>query len=206
MKATHTGTCQVCGRGQKLPSGQLSKHGYTVEWGFFSGTCPGSNHLPFEKSKDLIDGAIAGAEREIHCLEIESADLKAGKCIGGDNSKQDKVMMHVYDPARATRTRSGYVWEEVLLRDKFGGSTRASGYEFIRTVLPVEKQKPHQTGHYAEIEPKEGETLQAAVRRFFNTLYAEGVLDTRIQMLKRYVKWQQHRISDWKPTELTPIK
>lgn len=41
-KATHSGECQCCGRKQKLPKGRLSNHGYTVEWGFFSGTCFGA--------------------------------------------------------------------------------------------------------------------------------------------------------------------
>ena len=62
MKATNRGTCQWCGRVQMLPNGKLAKHGYTLLWGFFSGTCPGSDALPFEISTDLIDRSIKAAE------------------------------------------------------------------------------------------------------------------------------------------------
>ena len=47
MKNTHThrGHCQLCGRVQAIDSasGITAKHGYTVEFGYFSGTCPGSD-------------------------------------------------------------------------------------------------------------------------------------------------------------------
>tara|TARA_R110000824_G_scaffold1386_6_gene7062 strand:+ start:9002 stop:9685 length:684 start_codon:yes stop_codon:yes gene_type:complete len=45
-----------------LPNGHLAKHGYTLLWGFFSGTCPGSDELPFEISTDLIARSIKSAE------------------------------------------------------------------------------------------------------------------------------------------------
>ena len=58
-KATHVGECQVCGATQKLPSGMLSLHGYTVQWGFFSGICGGANALPFELDKTLAERMLA---------------------------------------------------------------------------------------------------------------------------------------------------
>ncbi len=65
--STHRGTCQVCGRGQKLPAGRLSKQGYTVDWGFFSGVCPGALAEPLETSRALLDSIavelLAQAER-----------------------------------------------------------------------------------------------------------------------------------------------
>lgn len=47
--ATHNGTCQACGRVQAIrANGLLAKHGYTTEYGFFNGTCSGSDHPPLE--------------------------------------------------------------------------------------------------------------------------------------------------------------
>jgi hypothetical protein len=48
--STHTGTCQACGRRQAvhINTGLIAKHGYTTEYGFFNGTCGGSDHLPLE--------------------------------------------------------------------------------------------------------------------------------------------------------------
>lgn len=49
MTATHNGTCQACGRSHAIrANGLLAKHGYTVEYGFFNGTCSGSDHPPLE--------------------------------------------------------------------------------------------------------------------------------------------------------------
>ncbi len=48
--STHTGTCQACGSRQAVHvvTGNIAKHGYTTEYGFFNGTCGGSDHLPLE--------------------------------------------------------------------------------------------------------------------------------------------------------------
>jgi hypothetical protein len=65
-KATHIGTCQLCGCTQMLPNGRLAKHGYTVEYGWgFSGTCIGSGELPFEVSKDFIVKVVADTQKQI---------------------------------------------------------------------------------------------------------------------------------------------
>jgi hypothetical protein len=61
-KATHYGTCQLCGSLQKLPDGVLALHGYQVEWHQFHGSCRGSGHLPFEQSKDIAEQQIALSE------------------------------------------------------------------------------------------------------------------------------------------------
>jgi hypothetical protein len=59
-KATHNGTCQVCGREQALPYGKLSKHGYDVPFHYFRGTCPGAEFLPLEQSREQADNVAAG--------------------------------------------------------------------------------------------------------------------------------------------------
>jgi hypothetical protein len=61
-KATHYGTCQLCGSLQKLPSGVLAQHGYQIHWHQFSGICKGSGHLPFEKSKCIAEAQIVLSE------------------------------------------------------------------------------------------------------------------------------------------------
>jgi hypothetical protein len=62
-KATHYGTCQLCGSLQKLPNGVLASHGYQVDWNQFHGICSGSGHPPFEQSKDLATETVRGAEK-----------------------------------------------------------------------------------------------------------------------------------------------
>ena len=48
--ATHQGTCQACGRTQAVTDGTIHKHGYTVDSGFFNGTCPAADHLPLQQA------------------------------------------------------------------------------------------------------------------------------------------------------------
>lgn len=50
-KHTHTGTCQACGAKQAVDNNtrKMAKHGYKVAgFGFFAGTCPGSDKKPAE--------------------------------------------------------------------------------------------------------------------------------------------------------------
>ena len=72
-KATKNGTCQVCGHVQAVRGGDngyaLAKHGYTVDWGFFSGTCRGSDIHALELSRELLDVTVGD------CLS-ESADRR----------------------------------------------------------------------------------------------------------------------------------
>lgn len=59
--STHTGTCQACGRRQAvhINTGMIAKHGYTTEYGFFNGTCGGSDELPLELDTAVNIGTVA---------------------------------------------------------------------------------------------------------------------------------------------------
>ena len=52
--ATHYGTCQICESVQKadVKTNRLAAHGYTLAYGWQTGTCDGSGELPLEVSKD----------------------------------------------------------------------------------------------------------------------------------------------------------
>jgi len=78
-KHTHKGTCQICGRTQAVDNkrGTIAKHGYTVDWGYFSGQCEGSDELPLEVSKELTVATIARCEdRAEMLLEMTAEDVK----------------------------------------------------------------------------------------------------------------------------------
>jgi hypothetical protein len=53
------GTCQICGRRQRLVGGRLAEHGYRVLswWGKTQG-CFGSRHLPYEIDHAVLDSTI----------------------------------------------------------------------------------------------------------------------------------------------------
>ena len=56
-KATHNGTCQVCGACQAFnaKTGVIAKHGYTVDYGFFNGVCPGADSKPLQHDRSIAD-------------------------------------------------------------------------------------------------------------------------------------------------------
>lgn len=111
MKATHQGQCQICSRIQKLPNTRLSQHGYTVEFSFFEGVCPGSKSLPYELSCDLI-------KQQIPLLLIRVTELEA-KIISLNNRDGHFAYSKLY------ASRKGYYWDTV---------------EFIMTNRGIAKQ------------------------------------------------------------------
>lgn len=57
---THRGTCQACGHIQAVDNASqlIAKHGYTVDWGYFNGTCRGSGKRPAEQDITLTMSVI----------------------------------------------------------------------------------------------------------------------------------------------------
>jgi hypothetical protein len=87
-QATHQGTCQICGRIHKVDnhSGRVAKHGYTKQFGFFNGTCHGSDKLPLEVSNDALKQDVVNTEKRI--LET---DPEGFITVIGYNGKERKI-------------------------------------------------------------------------------------------------------------------
>lgn len=87
-QATHQGTCQICGRIHKVDnhSGRVAKHGYTKQFGFFNGTCHGSDKLPLEVSNDALKQDVTDTEKRI--LET---DPEGFITVIGYNGKERKI-------------------------------------------------------------------------------------------------------------------
>ena len=78
MAHTHTGTCQLCGREHAVneKTGAIAKHGYTVDYGFFSGTCRGAGCQPLQISREYLDTNIERWEERANLdLAITAADI-----------------------------------------------------------------------------------------------------------------------------------
>ncbi len=184
MKATHYGTCQACGRVQKLPGpGVLSKHGYNVAHGFFSGVCAGSGELPYELSCEKIKGFIAAAETQISQLRITGTRLE-------ERATEPKAWVHTYC------RNIGYTWTEVTIIESIqtgssGSSWATFHYEF--------EGKPVRVENYNRLS-----LLDLCTR--FNRQFSERTVRSEIAILRRYMRWQEDRIIRWIPnTPLIPI-
>lgn len=195
---THTGECQICGRTQAvrnspLPEGRLmAKHGYTVEWNCFNGTCWGADYLPLQLSKDLLEKAIQMSRDSI-------ADLKARIQTERDkNPKHGYVSVWVNTPGYTVRGHAYPVACE--FRDVPAGShKRVEAYALGDNAV---------TGKRAgemldEFDSHGHRDANAAALKSRENRIAE--LQAEISQHERYITWQKRRIRDWKPRELTPV-
>lgn len=93
-QATHFGICQVCGSRQAYTDGKrIAKHGYTVDYGFFNGTCQGSDHLALEEDHAVADEIINFLQGKIGRLnEFVAAGPEAVKTVVVDVRHQDGYM------------------------------------------------------------------------------------------------------------------
>lgn len=184
-KATHKGTCQVCGCVQKLPGGVLAKHGYTTKWGFFSGVCTGSGYRPFETHTDRVRGAIDAAKARAAVLTTQADKVRAEK-----NPDDCWVNAYSTNGGRGAygfiRTRIGYPSE---------GATR-----FLLHYWHPGDDKParwQQIGCGTK-------TLAQAVA-WSNGRYADSLVNLTKQ-ISAFVSWQTDRLKGWTPKPLIPIK
>lgn len=85
-RATHYGTCQLCGSLQKAnrKTNRLADHGYTLAYGFQAGTCRGSSRLPFEVCKAFAEEVLASFKRQVaefvETPRPESTSNRLDKC------------------------------------------------------------------------------------------------------------------------------
>lgn len=75
--ATHRGVCQICGKVHKVNvhTGLLAEHGYTLDFGYFSGSCIGSNQLPINVSCDFLIETRNKAEGDLQIMENNPEDV-----------------------------------------------------------------------------------------------------------------------------------
>ena len=182
MKATHKGTCQICGASQKLPKGQLSKHGYTVDYGFFSGVCTGAHGLPFEQSTDLIEGVIQSvADQRIETINIAES-LKAETKI---------VWIRLY-------YKTGYQWELISAEDltvKYYGENNEYSKVTYKNDQMIREQELGAFGVANTFEEK----IIAENDKRVNFLVSQA------NNMGQYVMWQRKRLANWTPSELESI-
>lgn len=182
---THKGTCQVCGAVQAVnnKNGLLAKHGYTTRWGFFSGTCSGSDNLPFEKSHDMVTWSINWANGKIAKANAEAADLRAQTGVEGFWNHFEKA---TWQNRRSYHVECPAVY--FVAADGKAGCT----YQFADKELPglCRERSIRGTPEQNAAESRE---------RVANDK------DRRAAELAEYVAHQAKRIEDWVKKNLIPV-
>jgi hypothetical protein len=72
------GNCPICGNRQAV-NGGMSKHGYTVTHGWFSGVCYGEGKPAMQQDKTATLKMVDGVKAQILELESDIAKLQSGK-------------------------------------------------------------------------------------------------------------------------------
>lgn len=199
-KATHYGTCQICGAEQKLPSGRLSKHGYTVDFGFFNGVCNGAHGQPFEKSTDLIEKTVARVKTHRENLIAEIEELKNTTAF---------VWVNVYYRGTASRL-SGYRWEKFERADillETYNERFPDAYVIPQGLKDDEKASLKARGRNARgnhhLSQFSGDTLDEKIV-IENASYIR-VLEAQVKKSDDYIAWQEKRVAEWVEQDLAPI-
>lgn len=191
-KATHTGHCQLCGRMQKLPGDRLSLHGYTVEWNFFSGTCSGSSHQPYEMSCDLIVARIPDMEASVVAQDAVIAELTANPL------PVDKMMVHIYD-SPTWGEKGGYRWIETSIRDNG---------DYLAPLGRRDRQNPNyvqQADAPEGFKWVRGSVYSGDARSHYTGLWI-AELNRRAAQSRQYLAWLRERAANWTAQPLTLIE
>lgn len=188
-KATHKGHCQLCDRLQMLPKGKMAKHGYEVAgWGFFNGTCHGSDHLPYEQSADLIPPMIESMKKQ----------------IARTTEWRDEILAPVTEPkawyreyVRKDNWSGKYVWREIEIITIHHESTDGFEYNTFEYVNHVGKQ--------VRLNDAYGQRTWEEVCTYLNSLKAKEVSQT-IKQMQDYLNFLEKRLANFKVTDLIPRK
>ena len=196
QKATHYGTCQCCGHFQKLPGGRLAKHGYTVQWGFFEGTCLGSHELPYELSCDkIVKDYVPSARHRLAEVQGRIAKLHIP-------TTSPKVTYRNY---LSSRYDSKYVLGEgVLVAEKH------PEHDYIEFFVVTEDGSKIKTDGHSGNNPYPvpyGAYKMSALDVINHNRNEEADRLTRsdVVQLNSYIAWQTARIDKWKLTALKPV-
>lgn len=201
--ATHNGHCQVCGALQAVntANSDLAKHGYTVTNGYFSGTCWGSGHQPYEISKNLIEESIVRAENYVARLNVSIAELLAP--VPAD---ADTTWIHEYRRELHTKSFSGYLWKKVQVQveETVKSGTYANGNEYSHTVRTYRYHRDNGKGgvELTTLNHVYASSLQELVEKH-NKVYASH-LQAEAKQLGVYIQQQKHRAETWVERPLVP--
>lgn len=213
---THKGHCQLCDRLQAVnnKTGLLAKHGYTKQWSYFSGTCPGSDHRPYEKSCDQIPPRIPSIEASIKQYEmgIESVkDLAVSMpsygCVSVSRPwPKDHPRIYGVGPREESHSVPGVFIEH--------SREHGDGYDYVRTKFVLETPVTFKNGDIVtEMDPSDlyrsGHFYGCHEPSEYAAKWREGqiaVYSNHLFNNIQYRDWLVNRVAKWAVRDLVPAK
>jgi len=126
------GNCQCCGRQQAIVNGLMSKHGYTIKDGWFSGVCSGRNYAPIQVSRTTTDKIIADISAEIPELIAKAEQVKSGEITPKTiklRFNKGEIPFEQGDRRQQSDAKTSLEWA-------YRNRARA-GQEFVKTMIEV---------------------------------------------------------------------
>ena len=174
-KATHNGTCQACGRSQAF-NGSLAKHGYTTKWGYFAGTCSGSDKSPLELEtshnvatvaaiRDWADAQDAKAASDIKEVIVNvyvKGDYNKGTAGHRENQTMNRVQFIEYAKG-FSGAQGNEAWEKQVAAFKLNLTRNAEFARKDADNLDALRDKTYGN----ELTPRQVES--DLVRKYFNS-------------------------------------
>jgi len=154
------GNCQCCGRQQAIVGGLMSKHGYTVEHGWFSGVCSGNRYAPMQKSRAETDSIVANIRAEIPKLLAKAEQVENGTLFpefvikmfyNAETRKREEKIIPFADA-------SEYDKRDAVKRMAWSLKSRASSGESFSNQLESIANEVHGT-ELVKVEKKELEPI-----------------------------------------------
>lgn len=190
------GNCQCCGREQAVVGGFMSKHGYTVQNGWFSGVCSGNHFQPMQFSRVETDSIVSDIRVEIPKL-LALADQYESGAVTPDfvvkrsysvelrKSIETKILYAEADAYDQKSARSQIVWNY---------RNRASAGKSFADHLESIANKVHGTP-LIEVAKKEIEPICIGDKK---TSQETGAIYTCFKVDGVRVYWSSARASDGK--------
>lgn len=212
-KHTHTGHCQLCDHVHAINVVRpiIAKHGYTKRWGFFQGTCPGSDHKPYELSADLLPAQIEVCKNAIRSLRQQQKETDAYATTDPTYARleisRDLPGARQWGSDRRERIA---VWGRYTIE-----STDADGYERVafivgnpptfkngETVAIVSSDELNRKSGVRQDYEFQGSKPQAFASQWRKDHIAS--LDREIKQWSDYKAWLTERQLKWTLQPLTP--
>ena len=191
MKATHYGTCQICGRKQKAPDGLVAKHGYTVDGGYFNGTCFGSDEKPFERERIVLGREIERLAKNIGHRKSHLTKVKEG-------TEPVLAIIRFRNPEDKWGYRSEKAWVQII-------SETDEGIVIDKDHAPSNKE-PDPIYYPREVKTNEDGNWVINKEGYDWKEQYVAYLDRRIHIFSEILKDMESRYDSWERKELEPVE
>lgn len=189
MKATHYGICQICGRKQKAPNSLMAKHGYTVDGGYFNGTCHGSDEQPFELDRAVLGREMVRLSKRITERTEYLANVKAG-------AEPILAVIHFRDP-ESIWCRSDKTWVRIK-------NFEDDGSIVVDKIEAPYGKEPDPLFHRNTKVNEDGDWVIMTKGYDWRYRYI-SYLNRRLELMTELLRDMEVRYDAWERKELEPI-